>query len=462
MQKNKIQKLKNKTLVFMYSIIVIQAVMFRALDIISKPEPLVNYVVTFIVLCMLAVLTHYYLITLADAKMLNFRFFNILIMLFLYAFSITVSFSFPTEKKYITAQLIVRTVMYISGLLLSMAFCGYFIDYYKAKAKAKKQMRLATAIIYIIFVLIVLANIKTRLIFYYTPDGDVVYPKTYLIANICPAIFFAFHLFETIRSDNDRKTKLVLLSYCFFAMLFIVIDSLPFDNNDIRIDSGIALGALFTIYVIFLQIYVQDKIELSKKSAELREKQTQVMISQIQPHFLYNTLSAIYVLCGDNPKLAQKTIKDFSAYLRQNMNSLNSQSLVMFEKELEHTKIYLSIEKLRFEDLLKVEYDIQYESFMLPPLTLQPIVENAVKYGIRGCEDGGTVRIHTRREDDKIYVVVHDNGSGFDPSIIDNDSENHIGLKNTRQRIESMCGGQLLIESSEGEGTTVTIILEEK
>ncbi|MCQ2472081.1 MAG: histidine kinase [Clostridia bacterium] len=461
-QKINIKKLKTVTLVFMYVIITIQAIMFRALDIVSKPEPLVNYVVTFVVLCMVAVLTNYYLITLSGSTMLNFRFYNILIMLFLYAFSITVSFSFPTKKEYITAQLIARTVMYVLGLLLGMAFCSYFIDYYKANTKAKKKMRLAMVIIYTIFVLVVLTNIKTHLVFYYAPDGNVIYPKTYLIANICPILFFVFHLYETIRSDNDRKTKLVLLSYCFFAMLFIIIDSLPFDNNDIRIDSGIALGALFTIYVIFLQIYVQDKIELSKKSSELREKQTQIMISQIQPHFLYNTLSAIYVLCGDNPKLAQKTIKDFSSYLRQNMSSLNSQGCVMFEKELEHTKIYLSIEKLRFEDLLTVEYDIQYESFMLPPLTLQPIVENAVKYGVRGCEDGGTVRIHTRREDDRIYVVVHDDGRGFDPSVIDNDSENHIGLKNTKQRIESMCGGQLLIESSADEGTTVTIILEEK
>ena len=316
--------------------------------------------------------------------------------------------------------------------------------------------------VYALFALLVLTNPITHLIFYFQPDGEMVYPKTYLIINICPAMLFVYHLYETLRSDNDRTTKRALLSYCFFALLFVVIDSLPFDSSNIRIDSGIALGSLLSIYTIFLEIFVQDKIELSRKKAELREKQTQIMISQIQPHFLYNTLSAIYVLCGDDPKLAQKTIKDFSGYLRQNMSSLNSKECVPFAKELDHTRTYLAIEKLRFEDLLRVEYDIQYSDFMLPPLTLQPLVENAVKYGIRGREDGGTVQIQTRKENEKIYILVHDDGNGFDPSAVQNDGRSHVGLENTRRRIESMCGGQMMIESSAEKGTSVTIILEEK
>lgn len=446
----------------MYSVIVIQSVLFRILDISSKPEPLVNYVVTFIVLCMVTVLTQYCLKTLPEDEPPNMYYYNILVSLFLYSFAITVSFSFPTGGKYIAAQMVVRTVVYLLGLLVVATFGLYFITFYKTSERVKQKLRNGMLMMCALFALFVLVNLKTHLFFYFQPDGTLIYPGTYLIINSCPVVFFIFHLYETLRSDNDRATKLALLSYCFFALFFIIIDSLPFDNNNIRIDSGIALGSLLSIYTIFLQICVQDKIELNRKKAELREKQTQIMISQIQPHFLYNTLSAIYVLCGDDPKLAQKTIKDFSGYLRQNMNSLNSKDCVPFEKELDHTKTYLTIEKLRFEDMLRVEYDIQYVDFMLPPLTLQPLVENAVKYGIRGREDGGTVQIQTRKENGKIYIQVQDDGNGFDPLAVQDDSKSHIGLENTRQRIESMCGGQLIIETSAEKGTTITIILEDK
>lgn len=446
----------------MYVIIAIQIVMFRVLDISSKPEPLVNYVVTFIILCMVAVLAQYYLKTFPEDAMPNMYYYNILVSLFLYSFAITVSFSFPSENEYVAAQMTARTVVYLLGLLMGAAYGLYFISFYKCSEKEKRKLRVGMLMVYVLFALLVLSNPKTHLIFYFQPDGKLVYPSTYLIINICPALFFAFHLYETSRSDVDRATRRALLSYWFFALFFIVIDSLPFDSNNIRIDSGIALGSLLSLYTIFLEIFVQDKIELSQKKAELREKQTQIMISQIQPHFLYNTLSAIYVLCGDDPKLAQKTIKDFSGYLRQNMNSLNSKDCVPFERELEHTKTYLTIEELRFADLLKVEYDIQYADFVLPPLTLQPLVENAVKYGIRGREDGGMIQIQTRKENGKIYIRVHDDGNGFDPAAVQNDSKSHIGLENTRQRIESMCSGQLIIETSAEKGTTVTIILEEQ
>ncbi len=446
----------------MYSIIAIQIVMFRALDISSRPEPLANYVVTFIVLCMTAVLTQYYLKTLPENEMLNIHYYGILVALYLYSFAITVSFSFPTEGKYIAVQMVVRTLMYLLGILLALTYGMYFIGFYKISETGKRKLRKGMLVIYILFALLLLTNPKTHLIFYFQPDGTMFYSQTYLIVNISLVILFAIHMYETIRSDNDRSTKRALLSYCFYALFFVVIDSLPFDNNNIRIDSGIAVGSLLSVYTIFFEIVVQDKIELMRRKAELREKQTQIMISQIQPHFLYNTLSAIYVLCGDDPKLAQKTIKDFSGYLRQNMSSLNSSECVPFEKELDHTRTYLTIEKLRFEDLLRVEYDIQYSDFMLPPLTLQPLVENAVKHGIRGREDGGTIQILTRRKNGRVYIQVQDDGNGFDPLTVKDDGRTHVGLENTRQRIESMCGGQMLIESSAEKGTTVTIILEEE
>ena len=186
------------------------------------------------------------------------------------------------------------------------------------------------------------------------------------------------------------------------------------------------------------------------------------MISQIQPHFLYNTLTAIYRLCATDTALAQKTIQDFSAYLRTNMDSIRSTAPIPFAKELAHTKTYLEIELLRFGDILNVEYDISVMDFDIPALTLQPIVENAVKYGIRSREDGGTVTISTKRENGTIYLIVHDDGMGFDVDQKKNDGKSHLGIENTRKRLRQMMGGELIIDSRIGAGTTVTIMIGEK
>ena len=117
---------------------------------------------------------------------------------------------------------------------------------------------------------------------------------------------------------------------------------------------------------------------------------------------------------------------------------------------------------LRFSDILNIEYDIQVTDFEIPALTLQPLVENAVKYGIRSREDGGTVSISTKRENGKIYVSVHDDGMGFDPSKNDSDGRSHIGIENTRRRLQLMVNADLIIDSKIGTGTTATIVLEDK
>lgn len=205
----------------------------------------------------------------------------------------------------------------------------------------------------------------------------------------------------------------------------------------------------------------QQKL-LSEQKIELHENQTQVMISQIQPHFLYNALTAIYQLCSENVTKAQETILDFTDYLRTNMDSIQEKDPIPFRKELEHTKTYLNIERVRFGEDLNVEYDITYSDFFIPALTLQPLVENAVKYGIRGREGGGKVVISTRRANGFIYISVQDDGKGFIPDDLPQDKKSHVGISNTKNRLRLLCGGELCIKSTPGKGTTATIMLREE
>lgn len=146
------------------------------------------------------------------------------------------------------------------------------------------------------------------------------------------------------------------------------------------------------------------------------------------------------------------------------MDSLKSKVPVPFSRELEHVRHYLHLEQIRFGEDLKVEYDIQEEDFFLPTLTIQPIVENAVKYGVGNKEEGGTVRIATRREEDRIVITVQDDGIGFDVDEIEHipvqkDGRTHIGLSNVKHRIERMVNGTMTIHSRKETGTVVEITL---
>ena len=204
-----------------------------------------------------------------------------------------------------------------------------------------------------------------------------------------------------------------------------------------------------------------QRMEAEKQAMEmkLQESQISIMLSQIQPHFLYNTLNSIYQLCETNPMRARSMVNFFAEYLRNNLSTLEEPGLISFETELSHIKTYLEIEKIRFEDSLEIEYDIKCVDFSLPVLTVQPIVENAVKHGTSKKRGGGKVTIATDENKESYIIKVFDTGCGFDPTKPKDDGKRHVGIENVRQRLFNMCGGTLSIESEVGKGTLATIII---
>ena len=232
--------------------------------------------------------------------------------------------------------------------------------------------------------------------------------------------------------------------------------------------SVLALMSIVTIAIIIMARVVPKSIrtildaksmEAEKQAMELKiqESHISIMLSQIQPHFLYNTLNSIYYLCETNPMRAKYMVNSFSEYLRNNLSSLEETGLISFETELSHIKTYLDIEKVRFEDTLEIEYDIQCIDFSLPVLTVQPIVENAVKHGTSKKRGGGKVTISTFEEKGNYVIKVSDTGCGFDPTKSKDDGKRHVGIENVKQRLSNMCEGSLTIESKVGVGTVATI-----
>ena len=220
--------------------------------------------------------------------------------------------------------------------------------------------------------------------------------------------------------------------------------------------TGVMLLAL-TAVIVYIYSANHSKI-LKEKELELTQGRMAIMLSQIQPHFLYNSLASIQRLCIKDPKLAEETVAEFSRYLRGNMDSLSVKEPISFEKELFHVENYLSIEKKRFGERLNVVYEIFVRNFSIPALTLQPIVENAVRHGVTKREEGGTVTIRADETSKEIVITVTDDGVGFDPGER-KDNRQHIGIENVRHRLAAMCGGTLTVQGEPGVGTTAVITL---
>lgn len=225
------------------------------------------------------------------------------------------------------------------------------------------------------------------------------------------------------------------------------------------------LISAFFVLILYIHVDVREKELLEEKEAqlirqekELVERNTQIMLSQMQPHFLYNTLTTISSLCYiEGAAKAKQVVDRFSDYFRANLDSMGKDKYIHFEKELEHIKNYLWLESVRFEDSLHVVYDIQVSDFHLPSLSIQPLVENAVKHGIRKKKGGGTVTLRTRETETEYLVIVEDDGAGFEAGTISNDGRSHVGIENIKTRLDLLCGGECEIRSTIGEGTTATV-----
>ena len=274
-------------------------------------------------------------------------------------------------------------------------------------------------------------------------------------AHIVSAVLMLYLVLLMLKKfkNNQRAMILpyistVLIICAVLADTFIeATDGMPMSE----LTTAIVISCIFYFFWIHMQLVRQYETDL------LANQRIKIMISQIQPHFLYNTLATIHALCRNNPEKAAQVTKKFGQYLRRNMESLNNAELIPVEKELEHTRIYADIEMVRFENI-RVNFDIKDKGFLLPALTIQPIVENAIRHGVR-IKEKGLVSVRTRFAYGFHEITVSDNGIGFNASEMKNDGVEHIGIENVRSRIEKMCGGTLDINSEKDKGTTVTIRL---
>ena len=195
-----------------------------------------------------------------------------------------------------------------------------------------------------------------------------------------------------------------------------------------------------------------EKIVLN---AQLTESRVSTMMSQIRPHFIYNTLGSIEQLCSIDPPKAGELVHNFAKYLRGNFGELDNPKPILMSQEMEHVRHYISIENVRFPDMT-FSFEMNSDDFPIPALTIQPIVENAIKHGLMKLQKGGSIHVITYETDTNYCISVEDDGVGFDTSKL-LDEKKHIGIRNIRDRLKVMVGGTLEIESTQGVGTKVLI-----
>lgn len=324
--------------------------------------------------------------------------------------------------------------------------------------RRSRLFRIVLALWVIYLVVLAIASF-TDAFTYFSPDGYY-YRGTWYPLLILPLIvIMLINLAALIHHRKRLSNKIFIGLIIAILPMTIALMVLAFADAFLFLDSCIVLSAL-SMYSMILSDQIEKDLlrqeEIARQQTELANQRANIMILQMRPHFIYNTMTSIYCLCNQDPELARQVIMDFTTYLRKNFTAIASPELIPFSSELEHTRAYLAVEKVQYKDSLFVDYDTPHTYFRMPPLTLQPVVENAVKHGRDPYAGSFHIVIRTRKTDLGSEIVVLDNGCGFAPS---DDSEPHIALNNIKQRLELMCGGSLDITSGDEGGTVVTITI---
>ncbi len=352
-------------------------------------------------------------------------------------------------------------MLFLTNWICLMGYAFYLIPYaimslnlshHCDKDLKKSRFLLIKIALWVIYYIILLIGHFTNLFYYTLPDGRFFRKPTHplLLVPLIVSMILDLMILLLNRRKLSRNYFWTYLAYIIPVIVATFIHSFVF--SVVVVNIALLIGSI-SLYILTLTDQVDKYI--SQQTA-IANQNANILVLQMRPHFIYNTMTSIYYLCEQNPKMAQQVILDFTSYLRKNFNAIASSELIPFNYELEHVRAFLSVELAQFEDNLMVEYDTPHTQFCVPPLTIEPIVENAIKHGLDPDSDPLRILIRTAKTASGNIVTIKDTGPGFDPTNV---FESNNALSNIKQRLKLMCDGSITITSHEGEGTTVEIII---
>jgi len=261
----------------------------------------------------------------------------------------------------------------------------------------------------------------------------------------------------------DMVYQRLFMTYVVTVLVCAVVQEISFG---ISLINFVCMFLVILTYTVLLSennrrkfIRINEIIEEKKKQEPVQPGRNAACI--VNPHFMKTSLECVYKLCDDNPKRAQKQVGAISNYMQGHLIAYNHPEPVSVDKEMEQVEYYLTIEQIRLGARLTVDYDIKESDFLLPMLSVQSLVENAVKHGIQSKKNGGTVRISTYSTNEAYYVKVADDGIGFNTLILNSGSYSQKGINTVREKLKSI-DGTLTIKSEAGKGTEAIIEIKKK
>ncbi len=310
------------------------------------------------------------------------------------------------------------------------------------------------------FVLVFIDIFDTRMIYYFRPDhGFQTGPLRMLPIAVLSFYITALGFYSVLILKSGYRSKGVIA-------IFMTVTS---EVTAIGESKAFAAGHSETVTVMELIVYYfflaainysETQTKLYESRIELEQERNKLLVAQIQPHFIFNSLVTIQSLCYTDGDAAADYIDVFGDYLRANIDSLSSDKPIRFESELDHINHYVTLEKASTDVDFTMIYELHVRNFNIPPLTIQPIVENAIKHGALTRRDGsGVVKIRTEEQDANIIITVTDNGAGKNAALTEKQKEHRsVGIENARQRLAMQCGGTLEVEISDSGARAVIVI----
>ena len=318
----------------------------------------------------------------------------------------------------------------------------------------KKTVAIYTLPLLVNTLIYLFSPIAGKLVFWYGEDyafhrgplGISIYVVTFIYLALL--IYWALKLFH----KDDKRLGIVLFFMAAIAILTGALEGLNIATG--YIDETFAFGVFF-FYMYLISVHENRiRADLVQKELELSKQELTLLRQQIRPHFVFNTLHIIKSLVRKDPPKAIKGLEDFSDYLRANLDRISSEGLVSFEEELGNIEAYVSLAMADESKGVNMVYDINEHYFRIPPLSIEPLIENAIKHGLT---NGGTVTLSTTSDENSYIITVSDDGGGFDINETKEAKKRRgIGITNSRARIEKLCGGTLDI-TSDASGTKVTV-----
>ena len=290
------------------------------------------------------------------------------------------------KLSYIVPRAVFVFLLFFESLLLTLPLSmqtAYLLHCCGENLRSSKLLYAVLGLLAVYVVLLVSFPFIDGFI-YITPDNQYFRGPLYPLPLVPIIAALLLTLMGTIKRRKRLSRKVFLAFLIAILPIAAALTVQLFADIFPLVDVSYVLSAL-AMYSLILsdqieqdrrrqQEIVEQQREIARQEREIAHERSSVMVLQMRPHFIYNTLMSIYSLCRLDPRMARQVTMDFTNYLRRNFNAVASDSAVPFSTELEHTRAYLAVEQAQFDDMLIVEWDTPFTHFRLPPLTLQPIV----------------------------------------------------------------------------------------